>query len=437
MRTNRLAQHCRWIVALALLLIPLQRDLWGQTQGRGSYAPGDVPNVQLQDSMRFVSDPEDYIPSVEEDAINEQLARLRQQYHVQCAVVVLPSTEEDIESFSTELFRLWGLGDRQANDGLLFVLAIEDRRSRFEVGYGLEGYLTDAETSSIWRKDMRTLVGKSHYGEAILRGMLSVEQSLERQAYEPGKSASATEEGIDWSFVLYAYLGFSALAFCFVFFNLKTESRMRIADSVEARRRYVRLSGDYHKGLHFLLVLCLPLGLLFWALRRYLLGHIEHLAGYCPHCAAYGLMQQTPSRLTPLQQLEERIGVSKYITYTCSRCQRGEQVRSPRGGLLTSYRYCPSCGGQTSYLVQSRQYRSPKDHLLYKRNTYRCLHCHHEFTDDELDKTGNDEERLTSAGAGMIIGSMLGGRGGYSSGGWSGGSWGGGSSGGGGFTGSW
>lgn len=420
-----------------LLLLPLQLSLWAQSSGANIYAPEAIPNVQLQDSTRFVSDPADYIPSGEEALINAQLARLRQRYRLQCAVVVVPSTGRDIEGYATELFRLWGLGDRQANDGLLFVLAIEDRRSRFEVGYGLEGYLTDAETSSIWRRDMRPLVAESRYGEAILRGMQRVEQSLERQAYEPGKAAASTEQGIDWSFVGYAYLGFSALAFCFVFFNLKTESRMRIADSKEARRRYARLSGSYHKALRFLLILCLPLGLIFWALRRYLLGHIEYMAGYCPHCAAYGLMQQAPSALSPLQQLEEQIGVAKYISYACTTCQHSEQIRSPRGGLLTSYRYCPSCSGQTSYLIRSRQFRSPQDRLLYKRNTYKCLYCQHEFTDDELDKTGNDEERLTSAGAGMIIGSMLGGRGGYSSGGWGGGSWGGGSSGGGGSTGSW
>lgn len=59
------------------------------------------------------------------------------------AVTVNSLSGHDIETYATTLFRDWGIGDRQKNNGVLLLIAKEERQFRIEVGYGLEGALTD------------------------------------------------------------------------------------------------------------------------------------------------------------------------------------------------------------------------------------------------------------------------------------------------------
>lgn len=425
------------IVLFVGLLFP--NRVLGQEQALRLYTVQDVPNVQLRDSTRFVSDPNDYITAEEEENINHQIAALRRQYQLQFAVVVLPSLAEDIEGFSNKLFRSWGLGRKEFNDGLLFVLAVEDRKSRFEVGQGLEGYLTDATTSIIWRRDMRPFVAEAAYGEAIKRGVDAVQVELSRQEYAPGKVREETT--MDWTALLWFYLTAVAIIFSFVVLNLKTSASQSYRTLTEARTAYTKQIREYNKALKFLLIVCLPAGLLLRLMKTYFLGKLEAIVFACPHCGDKGSVTREKPQLQHLEAIEERLGVATFDAYCCSACQKQELIRLYNKSYFDKYKQCPSCHGRTSVLIKSVQYRKASDRLIYRNNTYACLYCKHRHNDDDIDKAANAEEELLSTGTGMIIGSMLGGRGRSSGGGWGGGfgggSWGGGSSAGGGSTGSW
>lgn len=70
----------------------------------------------------------------------------------QIVVLTLPSLEgESLEDFSVRIGREWGLGQEKRNNGVLLLIAAKERAVRIEVGYGLEGALTDAESSMIIR----------------------------------------------------------------------------------------------------------------------------------------------------------------------------------------------------------------------------------------------------------------------------------------------
>lgn len=91
---------------------------------------------------------------------------------VQMAVVTISSLEgEPIEDVANQLFRAWGIGTKKSNEGVLLLLAIRERRSRLEVGYGLEPILPDGMAGSI----LRTMRGPlreqpPHYGDALILG---------------------------------------------------------------------------------------------------------------------------------------------------------------------------------------------------------------------------------------------------------------------------
>lgn len=86
----------------------------------------------------------------------------------QIALVTIPSLEgEPIEDVANTIFRAWGVGQKGKDEGILLLLAIRDRRSRLEVGYGLEPILPDGLDGSILR-EMRPALRQQRYGEALL-----------------------------------------------------------------------------------------------------------------------------------------------------------------------------------------------------------------------------------------------------------------------------
>jgi uncharacterized protein len=85
-----------------------------------------------------------------EDQLEERLRLLEEETGSQVAVLTIPSLEGDpIEDFSMRVVETWKLGREGVDDGVLVVIARDDRRMRIEVGYGLEPVLTDAQSGRI------------------------------------------------------------------------------------------------------------------------------------------------------------------------------------------------------------------------------------------------------------------------------------------------
>ena len=83
------------------------------------------------------------------------LNQLREKTGVQFAVLTVASTApEDPSVFKTRVFKAWRLGDAQRDDGLLLLVAMEQREVRFETGYGLEGTLPDGWQSRMVREQV-------------------------------------------------------------------------------------------------------------------------------------------------------------------------------------------------------------------------------------------------------------------------------------------
>ncbi|MFP2900574.1 TPM domain-containing protein [Corallococcus sp. 4LFB] len=104
-----------------------------------------VPSI-----TRPVTDPQGMLTPQETEAISRALVDLRAQKQVQMAVLLVESTNgQPIEDYAEAIFREWKGGEAGRDNGLLLVIARGDRRSRLEVGYGLESSLTDGETTDL------------------------------------------------------------------------------------------------------------------------------------------------------------------------------------------------------------------------------------------------------------------------------------------------
>jgi hypothetical protein len=102
------------------------------------------------------------------DSLELLLVKYDNQFGIQIAVVTLyPFMYENIESFSTNLFNRWGIGNKETNYGILFVYDFIGRKIRIENGKGIEKIYTDKETGAIIDKAIRPRFREAKYFEGI------------------------------------------------------------------------------------------------------------------------------------------------------------------------------------------------------------------------------------------------------------------------------
>jgi uncharacterized protein len=115
----------------------------------------------------YVSDFAGVVDPDTKSRLDAYCAAVQQATGAQIALVTLPSLEgEPIEDVANTIFRAWGVGAKGSNEGILLLLSIGDRRSRVEVGYGLEPILPDGMDGGILR-DMRPALRQKDYADAL------------------------------------------------------------------------------------------------------------------------------------------------------------------------------------------------------------------------------------------------------------------------------
>jgi uncharacterized protein len=100
------------------------------------------------------------------------LDRVRERTGAEIAVLVVSSTApESIEDYSIGVFDRWKIGKAGKDNGLLFLVAVQDRRMRITTGYGLEGILPDGKVGEIRDREVLPLFRTGRYADGILRGV--------------------------------------------------------------------------------------------------------------------------------------------------------------------------------------------------------------------------------------------------------------------------
>jgi uncharacterized protein len=94
--------------------------------------------------------------------------QIDQKAHAQIAVVTINSLDgSDIDSYAVELYKKWGIGSKATDHGVLILLAVQDRKYRIEVGYGLEPILPDGKVGGFGREAV-PLLKQNNYNGAVL-----------------------------------------------------------------------------------------------------------------------------------------------------------------------------------------------------------------------------------------------------------------------------
>jgi uncharacterized protein len=124
----------------------------------------------------YVSDFAGLLSNTGKTKLESDLSQLAQDTTAEVAVVTIASLDGDtIEEYAVNLFAEWGIGTKEEDNGVLFLIAVEEREVRIEVGYGLEAILTDGRCGRILDNDVLPSFRNGDYETGILQGAASIE----------------------------------------------------------------------------------------------------------------------------------------------------------------------------------------------------------------------------------------------------------------------
>jgi len=135
----------------------------------------------------------------------EQTSRLEQVLNAfetrkgsQLAVLIVPTTEpETIEQYSIRVAEVWKLGRKRVDDGVILIIAKNDRTLRIEVGYGLEGALTDVTSKRIIEETITPYFKQGDFNAGITAGVQKIMSVIDGETLPPPeqKTNSLSEKG--------------------------------------------------------------------------------------------------------------------------------------------------------------------------------------------------------------------------------------------------
>jgi uncharacterized protein len=153
------------------------------------FAALDIDSLKPQG---YLSDYANIVDAASKQQVEQYCYRVEQSIGVQLALVTVDSLDDrPIDDTANRLFRHFGVGSKQGNQGILLLLAIKDRKSRIEVGYGIEPYLTDGFSGSILRS-IQPELRAGDYSQALLEAAHDMAAQVAR-----GKGLAPPSDGQD------------------------------------------------------------------------------------------------------------------------------------------------------------------------------------------------------------------------------------------------
>ena len=124
-----------------------------------------------------------------------KLAALEQKTSRQLVVVTIPSLQGyDISDYGYQLGRAWGIGQKGLNNGILFIVAPTEHKTRIEVGYGLEPIITDAFSSVVNQTQVLPKFRAGDFNGGVEAGVDALIQQLSLDPSEAEKRAAAASQ---------------------------------------------------------------------------------------------------------------------------------------------------------------------------------------------------------------------------------------------------
>jgi len=145
-----------------------------------------VAQVAVPSLVGHVTDKTGTLSAAQKDTLEQTLRAFEARNGAQLALLLVPTTEsEGIEQYALRVAEQWKLGRKKVDDGMLLVVAKEDRTIRLEIGYGLEGVLSDAESKRIIGEHILPLFTRGDLYAGLEAGVAQIIHRVERDPVLP------------------------------------------------------------------------------------------------------------------------------------------------------------------------------------------------------------------------------------------------------------
>lgn len=157
--------------------------------------PVQAANVPLPPLNDWVTDTTGTLNRAQQQAMSQELQALQLEKGAQLFVLVVPTTGNDsVENYARRVFDAWKVGRKKVDDGVLLLVAKDDRRLRIEVGYGLEGAITDLQAGRIIREQITPYFAQGDYAAGIAAGVASLSGLIRGESLPPVTQSTDDDE---------------------------------------------------------------------------------------------------------------------------------------------------------------------------------------------------------------------------------------------------
>jgi uncharacterized protein len=429
-----------------------------------------VPNPR-EVGNGWVSDRANVLSPTTEAQINRLVTELEAQNGSELAVVTVPQTTPlTPKEFATALFNRWRIGKRGQDNGVLFLISVEDRRTEVETGYGAESVLPDARVGRILDRNVIPYFRQGNYDRGILLGTQALASALAEATNEPVAPPAARNLWYLWvaatGGVVVATFGYRqmwAIAHRPIEITPEGYSRFRGGEPQDREVYWGAYIGSFGAAFTGLLLLWNLTGLgrtgsvaidlipaaiaggigsipLSWLAIERLKGSDRSRRSLRPlHCAAtHNPMQRLPDdvlspRLTYPEQVAQQLKSVAFEGWHCPQCYpqlpnvqppRWQRKEVPPGlhilayELSSQFHHCPNCN-ELTMVETARILRHPTQYRTGLRLlNFDCQACsYHTEQEQIIPRTPPPVVIVSGGGSGGSGGSGGGGFGGGSSGG--------------------
>lgn len=162
----------------------------------------DVPQLRGR-----VNDYANLLSPATAERLEQTLADFEQSDSTQIVVLTIPSLDgETLEGYSIKVAEAWRLGQKKLDNGVILLIAPQERKIRIEVGYGLEGVLTDLVSGRIIRGDIAPLFKKNQYDAGITAGVSSIIQVVRGEYQAQPRDLKQGKKSANPAFTLLVFL---------------------------------------------------------------------------------------------------------------------------------------------------------------------------------------------------------------------------------------
>ena len=159
--------------------------------------------VAVPELSRRVTDLTATLSADQVAALESKLAAFETKKGSQIAVLIVPTTQpEDIAQFGIRVADQWKIGRKKIDDGVILIVAKDDRKLRIEVGYGLEGAIPDAIAKRVVAETITPYFKAGDYYKGIDAGVQQLMQLIEGEPLPPPATADNGGGGDDGAFVI-------------------------------------------------------------------------------------------------------------------------------------------------------------------------------------------------------------------------------------------